>query len=62
MKSAVCIWNSGWASAVMMFTALNELDYARHATVTEWLRDHKFDPARFCSMKSRVPSSAKSYR
>ena len=24
---------------------LNEVDYARHATVTEWLRDHEIDPA-----------------
>ncbi len=40
---------------------LNEVDYARHATVTEWLRDHEIDPATVFTDKIPSPSQRKMY-
>jgi len=40
---------------------LNEVNYARHATVTEWLRDHDFDPATIFTDKIPVPSQRQTY-
>ncbi|MFH1523698.1 MAG: DNA-directed RNA polymerase subunit beta [Chloroflexota bacterium] len=40
---------------------LNELDYARHATVTEWLRDHKFDPDSIFTDKIPAPSQRQAF-
>jgi DNA-directed RNA polymerase subunit beta len=40
---------------------LNEVDYARHATVTEWLRDHDIDPATVFTDKTPAPSQRKMY-
>jgi DNA-directed RNA polymerase subunit beta len=36
---------------------LNEVNFARHATVTEWLRDHSFDPASIFT--DEIPSPSK---
>ena len=38
---------------------LNEANYARHAVVTEWLRDHGFDPATIFSDEIPPPSQRK---
>ena len=38
---------------------LNEVNYARHATVTEWLRDHEIDPAAIFSDGIPSPSQRK---
>jgi DNA-directed RNA polymerase subunit beta len=40
---------------------LNEVDYARHATVTEWLRDHEIDPASVFTDAIPTPSQRKMY-
>ena len=40
---------------------LNEVNYARHATVTEWLRDHEVDPAEVFPEEMPVPSKRKMY-
>jgi DNA-directed RNA polymerase subunit beta len=40
---------------------LNEADYARHATVTEWLRDHEIDPSTVFTDKIPAPSQRKMF-
>jgi DNA-directed RNA polymerase subunit beta len=40
---------------------LNEVTYARHATVTEWLRDHKVDPDTVFSDVIPAPSTRKKF-
>ena len=40
---------------------LNEVNYARHATVTEWLRDHSFDPASIFTDEIPGPSQRTVY-
>jgi DNA-directed RNA polymerase subunit beta len=40
---------------------LNEVNYARHATVTEWLRDHSFDPASIFTDEIPSPSQRTVY-
>jgi DNA-directed RNA polymerase subunit beta len=40
---------------------LNEVNFARHATVTEWLRDHSFDPASIFTDEIPIPSKRTVY-
>jgi len=40
---------------------LNEVNYARHAAVTEWLRDHDFEPATIFTDGIPVPSQRETY-
>ena len=40
---------------------LNEVNYARHATVTEWLRDHEIDPSSVFTDNVPAPSQRKMY-
>jgi DNA-directed RNA polymerase subunit beta len=40
-----------------VYRLTTEVDYARHATALEWLRDHSFDPARIFS--DGIPESSK---
>ena len=40
---------------------LNEVDYARHATVTEWLRDHGYEPGTIFTDNIPAPSQRQTY-
>ena len=44
MKFAGSILKNGWVIVNMMPYDLNDVDYARFATASEWLRDRGYDP------------------